>query len=142
MRSSHYDFAARTAIVPGVYAANADGAVIDRLGHESAAVVIQVGAGGDTFTATKRIDFVLEHSDDGATFEPVAGADLAGAELDGNGAVHSLQSAHPNPSEARFSYIGGRRYLRASPRFNGTHAAGTPISALVLLGRGRERPVA
>lgn len=141
MRSSHYDTKIVPTLGPAVLDADTDGETIDRLGFETLAVGVMVGAGGDTFTSSKRIDFVLEESEDGETFTPVANEYVTGTTLDGNGAFLSLQAAHADPSATTISYTGYARYVRVQADFNGTHAAGTPISAVAMLGRAHERPV-
>lgn len=141
MRSAHYDTAIRNTIAPAVYGAATDGATVDRLGFETVSYAVMVGAGGDTFTTTKRIDVALEASDDGVTFDPVDDAEIAGVSLVTDGVILSLQAAHPDASATSISYIGNKRYTRLSLAFNGTHAAGTPISAVAMLGRAHSRPV-
>ena len=146
MRDNMHDFAAVSAINPAVLTDDPDAINVDRAGFDAVTFVLTLGAGGITFTATNRIDFVLEHSDDGTTWEAVGATNVLGAIPDPAGIVLSQRSAHPAPTVHRFGYVDGyigqRRFVRLRPDFNGTHGTGTPISAVAVLGGGRSLPVA
>lgn len=142
MREQHHTLKPVSAVTPGLYAADAAGLTVDRLGYGSVTFAMQVGVGGITFTATNRIDALLEHSEDGTTWTPVPAAQVVGAPtMADDGIVRSFRAAHAAPSVTRFGYIGDNRYSRLSADFNGTHGTGTGISAMAILGRPSQAPV-
>jgi hypothetical protein len=146
MRSRNYDIDAVSSIAPGVYTADQAGVTVDRLGYESLTFLLNLGVGGITFTATNRIDFIMEHSDDGTTWEVVDPTNVTGATVASNGIVKSQRTAHAAADVYRFGYIDGKngekRYVRLTADFNGTHGTGTPLGVVAVLGRGNSRPVA
>ena len=142
MRDLAVNLKVAPAMSPGTYAADEIGVAIDTSGANSIALMASIGPGGDTFTATKRIDVVMEHSDDGQAWEAVADDDVTGVANVENGVVLSLRETHPDDTVHGIGYIGYRRFIRASLDFNGTHAAGTPVSIVAVQGDLNERPVA
>lgn len=146
MRDQMHDLAAVAAINPAVLTDDPPAISIDRAGFDSVTFVLSFGVGGINFTSTNRIDFAIEHSDDGTTWEPVGATNVLGAVPDASGIVLSQRSAHAAVTTHRFGYVDGiigqRRFVRLRPDFNGTHGTGTPISAVALLGGGRSLPVA
>ena len=143
MREQHHTLKTVSAVTPGLYAADAAGQTIDRLGFGSVTFALQVGVGGITFTASNRIDALLEHSEDGTTWTPVRAAQIVGPTgLTDDGIVRSFRAAHAAPSVTRFGYIGDNRYSRLSADFSGTHGTGTGLSAVAILGRPAQAPVA
>ncbi|MGO4389443.1 hypothetical protein AB4Y85_18090 [Microvirga sp. 2YAF29] len=145
MRSANYNIDAVPGIAPGLYSDDAPGVTVDRLSYESVTFLINLGVGGISFTATNRIDFIMEHSDDGTTWEAVDASNVTGVEGVTGGIIHSQRSAHPKPDVYRFGYIDGtngeKRYVRVRADFNGTHGTGTPFSVTALTGKGRYRPI-
>lgn len=146
MRDQMHDFAAVSAINPAVLTDDLAAIAVDRAGFDSVTFVLTLGAGGVSFSNTNRIDFVMEHSDDGTTWDAVAPTNVLGAVADASGTVLSQRSAHPNPTVHRFGYVDGivgqRRFVRLRPDFFGTHGTGTPISAVAVLGGARNLPAA
>ena len=157
MRDQANNIAARAAILPAVLKADPVAITIDRAGFDAVTFVLQVGVGGITFTDANRIDFYLEHSDDGTNWAGVLADMTIGGNIDQNvaganggdpgwGRVLALKAAHPDPTVHRYGYIDGRygeaRYVRLRPAFIGAHGTGTPMSALAILGNPREQPVA
>lgn len=143
MRDLYSNIGAVIALPAATYNADAAGAVIDTLGFGSVAFALSVGVGGINFTGTNKVEFVLEHSDDGSAFEVVPADEVLGvAAMGADGIVKALKAAHADPSVTRFGYIGDRRYLRLTADFSGTHGTGTPISAVAILGRPHSAPVA
>lgn len=117
--------------------------VIDRQGYESLLLQVGVGIGGITFTGTNKLEIVVEHSDDNVTFTPVTVDDLQGAaSVSGTGVVLAWTSAKAAATLDKFGYIGGRRYVRVTPTFGGTHATGTPVAVTAVLGWPHILPVA
>lgn len=124
------------AIPPAVYAADNTPGAVDLLGYGAATLMLAVGVGGITFTSSNKIEFVLTHSDDDATYTNVAEADvvkdtLAPASIV-NGIVRSLTAAHAAATVQKLGYIGKKRYVKLLADFSGTHGTGTPISANIV----------
>ena len=130
-------------ITPAVLAADNAPVTIDLAGFGSAALLIQVGAGGITFNGTNKVEFKMTHSEDDSTYEPVTADDVQGVDaVDTGGIVYALKTAHPDPTVTKVGYIGNKRYLKLLADFSGTHGTGTPISAVVIKGNARHEPVA
>lgn len=146
MRDQMHDFAAISAINPAVLADDPAAITVDRAGFDSVTFVLTLGVGGISFSNTNRIDFVMEHSDDGTAWDAVNATNVLGAAPDASGIVLSQRSAHPNPTVHRFGYVDGivgqRRFVRLRPDFSGTHGTGTPIAAIAVLGGARNLPIA
>lgn len=146
MRDQFDSLGTVTAIAPAVLSDDPAAITIDRSGFEAVTFALMIGVGGITFTASNRIDFILEHSDDGTAWAPVVATNVLGAIPDATGIVLSQRSAHPAATVHRVGYVDGtvgdKRFVRLRPDFNGTHGTGTPIAAVAVLGRGRSLPVA
>lgn len=119
---------------PAALDADATGAAVDLLGFESAVINLEVGAGGITFTSTNKVEFVAEHSDDNTNWDPVTDNDIVGVSGIEDGIIKSLIAAHATAGLDRYGYVGGKRYLRVSPDFSGTHGTATPMSCSILRG--------
>lgn len=146
MRDHFNNLSAVAAIAAAVASDDPAPITIDRAGFDALTFMLMIGVGGITFTATNRIDFIMEHSDDGATWLPVGASGVLGAVPDASGIVLSQRAAHPAATVHRFGYTDGyqgeKRYVRLRADFNGTHGTGTPIAALAVLGNSRSAPVA
>jgi hypothetical protein len=130
---------------PAVLSADQTAVATDLQGYHSAVVEVAVGVGGITFDADNKIDFKLEHSDDGTTYTSVTEADLVGDAVPATvttGYYLSLVAAHAAATVQKFGYIGGKRYLRHDIEFSGTHGTGTPISVTLIKGDAELQPVA
>lgn len=117
------------------YAADNTPAAVDLQGFDSAAIALEIGVGGITFTGSNKIEFVLTHSDDDSTYTNVTDADIDGITGITGGIVKSLTAAHAAADVTQFGYKGAKRYLKLLADFSGTHGTGTPLSALVIKGR-------
>lgn len=142
MRDIISNIAVASVIAPAAYDADNVPAAIDLKGFDSAMLAIHVGAGGISFNGTNKIEFKLTHSDDDASYEPVADTDLQGVSGVAGGIVLALKVAHPDPSVTRVGYVGNRRFIKLLADFSGTHGTATPLAATVIKGHARERPVA
>lgn len=133
-----------SAIDPAVYAATPGSPnIVDLQGFDSAVLQLAIGIGGITFTGTNRIDFVLNESDDGVTFTPVAVSAINGRDAPAtvtSGIVKSLITAHAAADITEIGYIGGKRYVQMVPTFGGTHGTGTPLQCTVVKGHPRNAP--
>lgn len=132
--ASHYRVLAL--IAAATLAADNTPDVIDVRDARSATLLLNIGVGGITFTGSNKIEFVLTHSDDGATFVPVTADDLILDSLAppaiANGIVRALTAAHAAATTQKVGYIGGKGYLKLLADFSGTHGAGTPVCALLV----------
>jgi hypothetical protein len=89
-----------------------------------------------------KIEFILEHSNDNSTWNAVAQADVLGPTVAAGGIVRSLVAAKAAADVQEISYIGGRRYVRLTPDFSGTHGTGTPMTAFMVRGMSEQMPIA
>lgn len=130
-----------------------DRATVNANLYEGIALAMYAGAGGITFTGTNFLALKLEDSDDGVTYANVsAGSTLPGANAaasggqapDQNGYVRLLTSAKGSADGDPFkiSYVGNRRFVRATIVYGGTHASGTLAGLWGVLGFGANLPVA
>ncbi len=139
MRDLASNLARLVAVFPAVLTASPTPTVIDRRGFRSLAIIIQTGAGGITFTGTNKLENIIEHSDDNSTFTAVAAADLLTGQgtnptVAAGGIVESYVAAKAAASTNEYGYIGSKRFVRVTPTFGGTHATGTVVGVLALLG--------
>jgi len=131
------------AIAAATYSADTTPVVIDLQGYDAATVLYHIGAGGITFTGTNKIEFPLQHSDDGTTFTAVAQSDVTGGvTVATGGIVKSLVSAKASADVTKVGYVGGKRYIQTYADFSGTHGTGTPIAVEVIKGRPSLSPAA
>lgn len=141
MRDIYSNLGVVEAIAPAVYTADNTPAAIDLAGFSGAMLALHIGAGGITFTATNKIEFILTHSDDDSAYAAVTVDDLQGVSSVTNGIVKALTTAHAVSDVTLVGYKGGRRYLKILADFSGTHATGTPLGALVIKGHPALFPV-
>ena len=140
MKDMHTTLAATLLIGPAMLDADTGPATVDLSGFKAAEIIFAVGEGGIEFDADNRIEFVAYHSEDGETFDPLGPIDVVnGANIEG-GVVKVLDEAHEAPVAYRIGYKGNRRFLRLSANFVGAHAAGTPVTGMVLTGAPRTAP--
>jgi len=130
------------AIAPAVLDADNTPAAIDIGNYGGALVLIHVGIGGITFTTTNKVEFKLTHSDDNSTYTAVAQGDVKGVTVGTGGIIKSLVAEQAAATLTKVGYHGGKRYLKLLADFSGTHAAGTPMSAVVVAGEPYIAPVA
>lgn len=143
MRDLANNIGVAVALPAAAYSADNTPAAVDLLGFESAAVIIEVGVGGITFTGTNKVEFKLTHSDDDSTYDAVTVADMIGLDSVGTGGIiYSLTAAHAAATAVKYGYKGSRRYLKLLADFGGTHGAATPMSAIVVKGDAAVKPVA
>ncbi|WP_398483557.1 hypothetical protein [Tardiphaga sp.] len=141
MRDLVSNLGLRTAFI-GALSADNTPVAIDLKGFDRAAILLHIGAGGITFNGTNKVEFVLTHSDDGTTFDPVTDGDVQGVTGVTGGIIKSLKTAHADADVTKIGYIGNRRYLKLLADFSGTHGTPTPMAALVALGGARDYPIA
>jgi hypothetical protein len=142
MKDIHSKMKAAVLIGSATLAADNTPASVDRRGYEAVEVLLAIGIGGITFSASNKVEFVLTHSDDDSSYSNVADADMLGVTGISGGIIKSLVAAHAAAAVYRFGYKGGKRYLKLLADFSGTHGTGTPIAATAILGRGNNNPQA
>lgn len=142
MKDMHSGVKAVTAIAAATLAADNTPPAVDLQGFNAAEILLAIGAGGITFSATNKIEFVMTHSDDDSTYENVTVDDVLGVESVTDGIVKALTAAHAAAASYRLGYVGGKRYIKLLADFSGTHGTGTPIAAVALLGQPHDAPVA
>jgi hypothetical protein len=129
------DLSANVMIASATLAADSTPIAIDMSGYNSCTILIEVGAGGITFSGTNKVEFVLTESDDNSSYTNVAATDIIHAPITVlSGIVYNLIAAHASATVVRLGYKGTKRYLKLLADFSGTHGTGTPISAVALLG--------
>ena len=122
--------------------AASNGTGVDLQGYDSATIIADVGAEGDTLSSSVHFELSLEHSDDNSTFTDVAQADITDGTISSGGIWLKLDgTAGGNPDTAgdifRVGYRGGKRYIRVVLAKTGTHSTGTAIGAFVMKGHAR-----
>lgn len=142
MKDLHSGVAIATLMAAAARTSDSTPTTMDLAGYQSAEVLLAIGAGGITFTGTDKIEFVLQHSDDGTAWANVTDADMLGVTGITGGIIKSLVVAHATAASYRYGYKGGRRYLRLTADFSGTHGTATPMAAMLLLGHPEVAPVA
>ena len=143
MKDVHSHMTVDVAIGAAVLDADNTPGAIDLLGYNAAEILLNIGAGGITFSGTNKIEFKLTHSDDDDTYTAVDVDDMLGLDSVGDGGIiKSLTAAHAAAAAYRFGYKGGKRYLKLLADFSGTHGVGTPIAANVLKMKGADTPEA
>ena len=138
----HVSTALAVVIGAAVLAATTAGTAIDLRGYNACEFALAIGIGGIVFTGVNKIEFVMTHSDDNATFTNVADTDLLGVTTTANGIIKSLVAAHAAANVYRFGYIGGKRYVKITPTFSGAHGTGTPIAITAILAGAHLQPQA
>jgi len=129
-------------IISAVRTAAVNGGGVDLQGYESATVLVDVGAEGDTLSGSIYFEVSLEHSDDNSTYTDAVQADIIDGTIAAGGIFLKLDgTAGGNPDTTgaifRVGYVGGKRYVRVVLAKTGTHSNGTPIGAMVVKGNAR-----
>lgn len=129
-------------IINAVKTAAANGTGVDLQGYESATVLVDVGAEGDTLSSSVYFEISLEESDDDSTYTDVAQASIVDGTISSGGIFLKLDgTAGGNPDTAggifRVGYVGNSRYIRVVIAKTGTHSSGTPIGAMIVRGHAR-----
>ena len=99
--------------VPAVVTSDANGTGVDLQGFESAMVVVNTGAEGDTLSGSVKFDFILEDSDDDSTYTAVTSStSVTEGSVDSSGIFLTLDANGETPQISQIGYIGGKRYIR------------------------------
>lgn len=141
-QSIHAELGFAASLTPAVRTATAAGSGVDTQGFNAAEAVFHLGAGGITFDGTNKLGLKLEHSDDNSTFVACADTDVTGFTGLASGVFKEFTSVQAAAQTVKIGYVGGKRYVRPSAVFSGTHGTGTACSAIVVLGEADSAPVA
>ena len=125
-----------------VRTAAANGTGVDLQGYESATVLVDVGAEGDTLSSSVHFEVSLEESDDNSTFTDVAQASIIDGTIASGGIFLKLDGTTGGDPDTtggifRVGYVGNKRYIRVVLAKTGSHSNGTPIGAMVVRGSAR-----
>ena len=129
-------------LAAAVRTAAANGTGVDLQGYESATVLVDVGAEGDTLSSSVHFEVSLEESDDNSTFTDVAQASIIDGTIASGGIFLKLDGTTGGDRDTtggifRVGYVGNKRYIRVVLAKTGTHSNGTPIGAMVVRGSAR-----
>lgn len=121
--------------VPAVVTADANGTTVDLQGFNSAMVVVNTGAEGDTLSSSVKFEFILQHSDDDSTWTDVTSStDVTEGSVDSSGIFLTLDANSETPQCSQIGYIGNKRYIRCKIDATGSHSNGTPMGVVVVKG--------
>ena len=125
-----------------VKAADTNCTGIDTQGFNSSMVIVNVGAPGITFSATDKVDIILEDSSDNSTFTAVTDNNyVTGGTVDSSGIFQVVDADGETGKTYGIGYVGGKRYIRAVIDIVGTHSTGTIYGAVVVKGTPISAPV-
>lgn len=122
-------------IAPSSLSADNTPAALSIEGFRNIEVVVGVGVGGVTFSATDKVEFKLRDGDgtvgNHAAVDAVDVVMETGETLGSNGIIRSLIAAHAAGTGKRVSYVGDGTHLSCLADFSGTHGTATPIYVAV-----------
>lgn len=132
-------------IVNAVKTAGANGTTVDLKGFEEATAIVDVGAEGDTLSASVYFEVSLQHSDDDSTWTDLVQADIVNGTIAAGGIWLKLDGTTDGDpgttgGDWQVGYVGGNRYLRLVLAATGTHSTGTSISGVIVKSRPRVAP--
>lgn len=122
--------------------------VFDTMGAESAEVIVNVGASGDTLASDLKLDFKLFHGDLADMSDAAAIDDASYVVADGNavaynttsGVFATVDAAAEDDAAFKIGYVGPKQYLTVKTVKTGTHTVGTPVSITGVKGALHYRP--
>jgi len=131
-----------TSLAPILKTADVNGTGIDLKGFSSAALIVNCGANGDTFSSSVKTNLQIEHSDDNSTFTDVtSNTDVTGGTVDSSGTFMTIDADGEMGKTYGIGYVGGKRYIRVVIDIVGTHSNGSIYGAVVAKGTPRSGPV-
>lgn len=114
---------------------------VDSQGFSSVTHVVNVGAPGITFSASNKVELILEDSDDNSTFSAVtANTSVTGGTVDGSGIFQLIDADGDCNAVYAIGYVGGKRYSRVKIDFSGTHGTGTIFGVVGVKGHPLHGP--
>lgn|GEM_PF-4637196 len=144
MKSNKGNVSIVQADLNGRYNSDQTGDTIDLKGYDAAHIIASFGDGGDTYTATDKVEVYLEESADGTTWTEVTAEHTQGAIT---GATHAstfavIDSDAAERKSYEAHYIGYKPFIRTMANFIGTHSSGIPLAILAILRGEKYFPVA
>ena len=113
---------------------------IDLAGFNSALLVLNCGLDAGTgLSASHKLVFVLNHSDDGTTYTAVETKDMLDLTVTA-GVVLTIDAVGEDNSIYKLGYVGGKRYLQLVMTETGT--VSMPLSIECIKGNPLDAPVA
>jgi hypothetical protein len=113
---------------------------IDLAGFNSCVILINTGADAGTgLSASHKLVFTMDHSDDGTTYTAVTTADMLDLTVS-SGVVLTIDSTDEDNTLYKLGYIGGKRYLQLT--YTETGDVSMPMSIIVVKGHPLNAPVA
>ena len=142
MFDSSNEISTAISLKAAVTTANTTGTGVDLSGYNSAVMIVDVGAEGDTLSGSVYFEIAIQQSDDDSTYTACTQADIVDGTIAASGIFYKIDGTaggDPDTTGAiyRVGYVGGKRYIRAVLTKTGTHGSGTPIGAMVVRGRAR-----
>lgn len=127
-------------LAPVVVSATATHSDIDLAGFNSACLLIDTGVdAGSGLSASHKLVFTLNHSDDGTTYSAVTTADMLDLTVT-SGVVLTIDSTDEDATLYKLGYVGGKRYLELTYTETGT--VSMPMSITLIKGNPEVAPVA
>jgi hypothetical protein len=131
-----------TSLAPILKSVDVNGTGVDLTGFSSAALVVNVGAAGDTFSGSVKTNLIIEDSDDNSTYTAVtSNTDVTGGTVDSSGIFQTIDANGEAGKTYGIGYVGGKKYIRAVIDIVGTHTNGTIYGAVVVKGTPISAPV-
>jgi hypothetical protein len=130
-------------LVPLIRNADTLSSTLDLQNCDDAALVFHIGANGDTYSGTDKLELEVQESDDDSTYTAVANSDLTNFVTGATnpGTVKALTQNSDCSQRYMVGYKGTKRYIKGNLNFSGTHSTGTSTAILGLRGRNRALPV-
>jgi hypothetical protein len=131
-----------TSLAPIVKTADVNGTGINLQGFSSAALIVNCGTNGDTFSSTVKTNLQIEHSDDDTTYTDVtSNTDVTGGTVDSSGTFMTIDANSEMGKTYGIGYVGGKHYIRVVIDVVGTHSNGSIYGAVVAKGTPISAPV-
>lgn len=140
---NYYNAAYVPLLPPLARPASAVSASVDLQNYDSAAFLVNVGAAGDTWSGSNRVEAALQESDDNSAWNAVADSDMLKV-VPGGQAAGTFQVFNANAQAGQIyvtGYRGNKRYVRVALTNYGTTTNGTPMDVIAVLGRPRLGPI-
>lgn len=129
MSASQLGFKSESALKPVSANANTVSATIDMAGVSDHLIYADVGVSGDSLDSTNTISISITESDESNANFAAASSDDVHDAVAANGVFAVIDSTDKDAAQYVTAYKGTKRYVRVNFTFDGTHSAGTVISA-------------
>ena len=140
MKDLYNNIEAVSVLNPIAISATAVHTDIDLAGFNSCVILIDTGADAGTgLSASHKLVFTMDHSDDGTTYTAVTTADMLDLTVS-SGVVLTIDSTDKDNTLYKLGYIGGKRYLQLT--YTETGVVSMPMSIIVVKGHPLDAPVA